>query len=71
MRANFRSILNCPAEWVEKLDTDYLCLPKNTESGTDAAGGEVEMLWIRDPSVDRIGGGYGQASASLPFSCFE
>ena len=32
-----RSIINCPAEWVDKLDDTYLCLPKNTESGTEAS----------------------------------
>ena len=49
------SLLNCPAEWVELLDPDYLCLPKNTESGTAAglglfgaafvASGDVKVNW--------------------------
>lgn len=31
--------MQCPAEWTAKLDPDYLCLPKNTESGTTAGLG--------------------------------
>lgn len=33
------SIINCPADWLAKLDPDYLCLPKNTESGSPSGLG--------------------------------
>lgn len=39
-----RSILNCPDDWLAKLDTDYLCLPKNSESGSPAGLGLLDDI---------------------------
>ena len=65
------SPLNCPAEWVELLDPDYLCLPKNTESGT-AAGlglfGPGFPTTISDPGFFPLGGNTSDF-VSVPFWC--
>jgi hypothetical protein len=49
-----RSILNCPADWTDKLDTDYLCLPKNTESGTAAGLGLFGDAFVASGNPDDI-----------------
>ena len=70
------SLLNCPAEWVELLDPDYLCLPKNTESGTAAGLGLFGAAFvasgnpadISDPPFFSLGGNTSDF-VSVPFWC--
>eukprot|EP01052_Picozoa_sp_SAG31_P027539 SAG31_NODE_2586_length_5430_cov_2.815044_2_plen_223_part_00 len=55
------SMLDCPADWVNKLDQNFLCLPKNSESGNFVAGGM---------SGNSTADGFESAEfASVPFWC--
>jgi hypothetical protein len=61
-----RSILQCPQEWVDKLDDTYLCLPKNTESGTPTA---LEMFGPNFPDAIQPAPEGTADFKSVPFWC--